>query len=238
MRSPDPSPPEAATPKVAFEGACVTIEDRAILLSTTLTLAERRVAIIGANGSGKSTFARLVNGLIAPTAGRVTVDGLDTVADAAKVRRTVGFVFQNPDNQIVFPMVSEDVAFGLKNVGLAKAEIPARIAAELGRFGIAHLAERASHSLSGGEKQMVALCSVLVMRPRLIVFDEPTTLLDLNNRNRLRAAIAALPQSAIVVTHDLDLIGEFDRVLVIEDGRVAADDAPAAAVPWYVGRAS
>lgn len=228
--------PAAVT--VAFEGVRVTLDGRDILKGATLTVRERRVGIIGANGSGKSTFARLINGLIAPSAGTVSVDGLDTVKDAVAVRRTVGFVFQNPDNQIVFPIVSEDVAFGLKNQRLPKAEIAQRLAAEFGRFGIAGLAERAAHSLSGGEKQLVALAAVLVMRPRLIVFDEPTTLLDLKNRNRLAAAIDALDQSAIVVTHDLGLLRTFDRVLVIEDGRVVADDAPAAAIPWYVERAS
>jgi biotin transport system ATP-binding protein len=223
---------------VAFQGASVTIDGRDILKAATLAIKERRVGIIGANGSGKSTFARLINGLIAPSTGTVSVDGLDTVKDAAKVRRAVGFVFQNPDNQIVFPIVSEDVAFGLKNQRLPKAEIAQRLDAEFARFGIAHLAERAAHSLSGGEKQLVALAAVLVMRPKLIVFDEPTTLLDLKNRNRLAAAIAALGQSAIVVTHDLELIRNFDRVLVIEEGQVVADDTPAAAIAWYVGRAS
>jgi biotin transport system ATP-binding protein len=130
------------------------------------------------------------------------------------------------------------MAFGLKNCGLPKAEIPARVAAELSRLGIGHLAERASHSLSGGEKQLAALAAVLVMRPRLVVFDEPTTLLDLRNRNRIRAVIDALAESALVVTHDLDLVQSFERVLVIEDGRIAADDAPAAAIAWYRERAA
>jgi biotin transport system ATP-binding protein len=228
--------PDAVT--VAFQGAGVTIDGRDILKAATLTIKERRVGIIGANGSGKSTFARLINGLVAPSAGTVTVDGLDTVKDAAKVRRAVGFVFQNPDNQIVFPIVSEDLAFGLKNQRLPKAEIAQRLDAEFARFGIAGLAERTAHSLSGGEKQLVALAAVLAMRPRLVVFDEPTTLLDLRNRNRLAATIAALDQSAIVVTHDLELIRNFDRVLVIEDGQVVADDTPTAAISWYVGRAS
>ena len=185
---------------IDFRDVSIRRGERLAIDGVSLTITERRVGIIGANGSGKSTFARLVNGLVAPSAGTVAVDGLDTVKDAAKVRRAVGFVFQNPDNQIVFPIVSEDVAFGLKNQRLPKAEIALRLAAEFARFGIAHLAERASHSLSGGEKQLVALAAVLVMRPQLVVFDEPTTLLDLRNRNRLAAAIAALPQPAIVVS--------------------------------------
>ncbi|BBF92086.1 ABC transporter ATP-binding protein [Blastochloris tepida] len=237
MRHPDP-PASAAAVTVELDRASVEIDGRTIIAPTTLTLTERRIGIIGANGSGKSTFARLLNGLIVPSSGTVRVGGLDTAKEAARVRRMVGFVFQNPDNQIVFPIVAEDMAFGLKNSGLPKAEIPARVAAELSRLGIGHLAERASHSLSGGEKQLAALAAVLVMRPRLVVFDEPTTLLDLRNRNRIRAVIDALAESALVVTHDLDLVQSFERVLVIEDGRIAADDAPAAAIAWYRERAA
>ena len=163
--------------------------------------------MVGLNGSGKSTFARLLNGLIAPSAG--TVHGRrprHAETDAALVRRAVGFVFQNPDNQIVFPIVSEDLAFGLKNCGVPRAERPARVAAQLDRLGIAHLLERPSYSLSGGEKQLVALAAVLVMQPRLVVFDEPTTLLDLKNRNRIAETIAGLSEAVVMVTHDLDLL--------------------------------
>ncbi|WP_210247367.1 energy-coupling factor ABC transporter ATP-binding protein [Blastochloris sulfoviridis] len=223
---------------VELDRAGVVIDGRTIIAPTTLTLKERRIGVIGANGSGKSTFARLLNGLVVPTTGAVRIDGLDTAREAAKIRRSVGFVFQNPDNQIVFPIIAEDMAFGLKNSGLAKVEIPTRVTAELARLGIAHLVERASHSLSGGEKQLAALAAVLVMRPKLVVFDEPTTLLDLKNRNRIRAVIDALAASALVVTHDLDLVERFDRVLVIEDGRIAADDTPRAAIAWYRERAA
>ena len=241
---PDPLPldpaatraPRAAVP-VALDGASVVLDGRTVLQPTTLKLAEPRIGVVGLNGSGKSTFARLLNGLLVPSAGTVTVDGHDTRTEAALVRRAIGFVFQNPDNQIVFPIVSEDLAFGLKNCGVPRAERPARVAAQLDRLGIAHLLERPSYSLSGGEKQLVALAAVLVMQPRLVVFDEPTTLLDLKNRNRIAATIAALDEAVVLVTHDLDLLSEFDRVLVVEDGRIAADDAPSAAIRWYVGRA-
>src|SRR5207248_1070098 len=149
-----------------------------------------------------------------------------------------GFVFQNPDNQIVFPLVADDLAFGLKNVGIPRAEIPCRVGEMLARFDIAALEQRASHSLSGGEKQLVALAAVMVMRPSLVVFDEPTTLLDLRNRNRIRSAIAAMPEPAVVVTHDLDLISDFDRVLVIDEGRIRLDDVPEVALRWYLDHLS
>jgi biotin transport system ATP-binding protein len=136
------------------------------------------------------------------------------------------------------PIVDEDLAFGLKNLGLPARELPARVAAMLERLGIGHLAERASHSLSGGEKQLVALAAVLVMRPALVVLDEPTTLLDLRNRNRLRRIIASLDEPVVMVTHDLDLLPDFERVLVIDEGRVAADGSPAEAARWYVGHLS
>jgi biotin transport system ATP-binding protein len=218
---------------IQLEEVGVTLGGKSVLAGLNVTLAERRIAIVGPNGSGKSTLSRLLNGLVLPDHGRVLVDGLDTRKSARDVRRRVGFVFQNPDNQIVFPIVAEDMAFGLKNIGIPKAEIPGRVAEALRAFGISHLADRPSHALSGGEKQLVALASVMVMQPEIVVFDEPTTLLDLRNRNRIRDAIAAMRQAAIVVTHDLDLVTGFDRVLVIDGGGIAADDAPGAAIRWY-----
>lgn len=216
-----------------LENVSVVRDGSRILDGIDLSLCERRVAILGPNGSGKSTLVKLLNGLVVPTAGRVTVDGLDTARDAAAVRGRVGFVFQNPENQIVFPIVSEDLAFGLKPLKLPKDEVRRRVADALARLDIGHLAERQAHTLSGGEKQLVALAAVMVMRPSLVVFDEPTTLLDLRNRNRIRAAIAALPESAVVVTHDLEFAGDCERAIVVDAGRVVRDGRPAAVVDWY-----
>ncbi|QET70931.1 energy-coupling factor ABC transporter ATP-binding protein [Bordetella bronchiseptica] len=218
---------------IEFDQAVVATPQAQVLHGVSLRLSERRVGVIGPNGAGKSTLARLVNGLALPSSGRVLVDGLDTRNQVKDVRRRVGFVFQNPENQIVFPIVREDLAFGLKKQGLAPAERDARIAAALEWLGVGHLAERTSHTLSGGERQLVAMASVLVMAPQLVVFDEPTTQLDLRNRNRVAEAIAALPQQAIVVSHDLDLLAGYDRVLAVVDGRIAADGEPAAVLGWY-----
>lgn len=218
---------------IEFDQAVVATPQAQVLYGVSLSLSERRVGVIGPNGAGKSTLARLVNGLALPSAGRVLVDGLDTRSQVKDVRRRVGFVFQNPENQIVFPIVREDLAFGLKKQGLAPAERDARIAAALAGLGVGHLAERTSHTLSGGERQLVAMASVLVMAPELVVFDEPTTQLDLRNRNRVAEAIAALPQQAIVVSHDLDLLAGYDRVLAVVDGRIAADGEPASVLRWY-----
>lgn len=218
---------------IEFDQAVVSTPQAQVLNGVSLTLAERRIGIVGPNGAGKSTLARLINGLVLPSAGSVRVDGLDTRRDLKAVRRQVGFVFQNPENQIVFPIVREDLAFGLKHLAPDRQQREARIDAQLGHLGVSHLADRTSHTLSGGERQLVALAAVLVMEPALIVFDEPTTQLDLRNRNRVRDAIAGLPHDAIVVSHDLELLEDFDRVVVVRDGNIAADDRPAAALRWY-----
>jgi biotin transport system ATP-binding protein len=212
--------------------------ERVVLHDLNLELNERRIAVVGSNGCGKSTFARLLNGLQIPTRGDVLVDGLNTRIDGKKVRRKVGFVFQNPDNQIVFPVVEEDLAFGLKNLNVPKDEIGRRTEEALRRYDLFHLREHPAHLLSGGQKQLLALAGVLVMAPDYIVFDEPTTLLDLRNKRRIAEAIEGLEQPVIVVSHDLPFLEAFDRVLVFEGGRVVVDDRPAVALPRYVGMMS
>ncbi|WP_299956395.1 energy-coupling factor ABC transporter ATP-binding protein [uncultured Modestobacter sp.] len=207
--------------------------ERVVLEGIDLTLTEQRVGVIGANGSGKSTFARLLNGLVVPTEGRVLVDGLDTGTQVRAVRRRVGFVFQDPDAQIVHPTVAEDVAYGLENQGVPADERTVRVAEVLARYGLAGHADHPAHLLSGGQKQLLAIAGVLVMRPARIVFDEPTTLLDLVNARRIAELIAGVDQQVVVVTHQLDLLDGFDRVLVVDGGRVVCDDVPPAAVAAY-----
>ena len=205
-----------------------------VLKDVNLGIGEHRVGIIGANGSGKSTFARLLNGLLIPDEGTVTVDCIDTRQDVKAVRRRVGFVFQNPDNQIVFPIVEEDVAFGLKNLKLPKDEIARRVDAVLERYRLDHLRDHATHLLSGGEKQMLAISAVLVMEPRYVVLDEPMTLLDLRNKKLVTEIIREIEQPVVLVTHDLDHIRDFDRVIVFDEGGVTADGLPDAAIRKYV----
>ena len=207
--------------------------DRVVLAGIDLTLTETRVGGIGANGSGKSTFARLLNGLVVPSAGQVLVDGLDTRTQVRAVRRRVGFVFQDPDAQIVHPTVAEDVAYGLENQGVPPEERAVRVAEVLARHGLAGHADHPAHLLSGGQKQLLAIAGVLVMQPARIVFDEPTTLLDLVNARRIAELIAGLEQAVVVVTHQLDLLDGFDRVLVVDRGRVVEDADPRAAVAAY-----
>lgn len=219
---------------IALEGVSHRFGDREVLRDLDLTLSERRIAVIGANGSGKSTFARLLNGLQIPTAGTVTVDGLDTRKQGRAVRKLVGFVFQDPDVQIVMPTVAEDLAFGLKHHGVAKSDIPDRVTETLAEYGLAEFRDHPAHLLSGGQKQLLAIAAVLSVRPRYVVFDEPTTLLDLRNKRRISHLLQELPQQLIVISHDLDLLADFDRVLVFDEGRLIADGAPAEGIARYV----
>lgn len=207
---------------------------RTILEPLTLDLAERRIALIGANGSGKSTLLRLLNGLVVPTAGRVEVDGLDTVRDGVKVRRHVGFVFTDPLSQLVLATPADDIELSLRKRIRDRGQRRGEALRLLAGAGLADLADQSVYDLSGGERQLVALTSVLATEPSVVIADEPTTLLDLRNRNRVRAALAALDQQLILATHDLDLAADAQRVLVVEAGRVVADGPPAEAIAAYL----
>ena len=221
--------------RIDVEGVSHRFGERAVLCDVDLVLTEHRVGVVGSNGSGKSTLARLLNGLVLPDRGRVLVDGLDTRRQGAAVRRRVGFVFTDPDAQIVMPTVAEDVAFSLRRSGLDAAGVRRRVNAQLDRFGLAGHAEHPAHLLSGGQKQLLALASVLVTAPDVVVCDEPTTLLDERNARRVLELLAGLPQRVVLVTHQLDQLAGFDRVLVMDGGRVVADGDPATAVSAYRG---
>jgi biotin transport system ATP-binding protein len=227
--------------EVRLDGATVTVpvdgsadrRTRTILGPVDLVLTERRVSVVGANGSGKSTLLRLLNGLVSPTSGAVTVDGHDTVRHGARVRRRVAFAFTDPISQLVMPTGREDVELSLRRVHRSRSERRQAAEAVLARFGLEELADRSVYELSGGERQLMALAVVLATEPRLLVLDEPTTLLDLRNTVALRRLVATLPQSVVTATHDLDLALEADRTLVIEGGAVVFDGAPGAAVEHY-----
>lgn len=221
--------------EIAFRNVQHRFGERTVLAGIDLTLTEHRVGIVGANGSGKSTMARMINGLVSPTSGTVTVDGLDTTAKGRDVRRKVGFVFTDPDNQIVMPTVAEDVGFSLRRSGLTKEQLADRVAQTLSRFGLAGHADHPTHLLSGGQKQLLALAAVLVTRPQVIVADEPTTLLDLRNARMVSDLLYGMPEQLVLVTHHLHLLDGFDRVVVIDAGRVVADGPPADALPAYTG---
>jgi biotin transport system ATP-binding protein len=220
--------------ELVFEGVGVDIAGVSILSDVTVTLAQQRIAVIGSNGSGKSTFARLLGALTAPTQGRVSIHGHDLVAERKQVLRTVGSVFSNPDAQIIMPTVAEDVAFSLRRRGLGRDEIARRVSATLERYGLAERADAPAHSLSGGQKQLLALSAVLITEPSLIVADEPTALLDGRNSRLISGLLLdELPQQLVLVTHDLELAARCDVALRFEEGRLLEVDDPAPVITRY-----
>ncbi|WP_072687643.1 energy-coupling factor ABC transporter ATP-binding protein [Rhodococcus marinonascens] len=218
---------------IRFRGVRHAYGERPVLEDVDLTLSEHRIGIVGANGGGKSTLARMINGLIVPSAGTVTVDDLDTARRGRQVRKKVGFVFTDPNHQIIMPTVAEDIGFSLRRTSLDKTGRADRVARVLEEFGLADHADHPTHLLSGGQKQLLALAAVIVTEPEVLVADEPTTLLDLRNTRIVAERFEQLPQQMIVVTHQLELLDSFDRVLVVDEGRVAADGAPSASIDFY-----
>lgn len=242
-QSAEPGPPVRS---ISFAEVSVGVIDdtpegnayRAILDDVSIELREPTVAIIGANGSGKSTLLQLFNGLVTANSGRVLVDGFDPAVEPAKVRARVGFVFTDPAAQLVMPTPLEDIELSLRK-RVPKSERRAAAMAVLAELGIADLAERSVYELSGGQRQLVALAAVLAVDPQILVLDEPTTLLDLRNREKLRRVLADLVERrgvrVIFSTHDLEFASFADRALVVEDGRIVHDSSPAEAVEAYRG---
>ncbi|MFT3871908.1 MAG: ABC transporter ATP-binding protein [Nocardioides sp.] len=204
-----------------------------MLAPLTLTLTEHRIGVVGANGSGKSSLARLFNGLTTPTSGQVLVDGLDVARQGSQVRRRVAFCFTDPAAQIVMPTCVEDVELSLRRTERQASQRRDRALAVLDRFGLADHAHASVHTLSGGQRQLLALAGVLAVEPAVLVADEPTTLLDLANTRRVADLLFGLDQQLVLVTHDLELAGRCDRVLVLAEGDLAYDGAADDAVEHY-----
>lgn len=190
------------------------------------------VAVLGHNGSGKSTLAKHFNAILLPTGGKVWVDGIDSAHDEhlLDIRRTVGMVFQNPDNQIVANVVEEDVAFAPENLGVPPAEIRKRVDDALDMVGMSEYVTHAPHLLSGGQKQRVAIAGVIAMRPRCIVLDEPTAMLDPIGREEVLRTIRLLNKNygitVVLITHHMDEAAQADRLVVMRKGKIIADGAP------------
>lgn len=219
----------AVTAQISLRDVSVRLDGHQILTDVSFDISARRIAVVGANGSGKSTCARLLNGLVTAASGSVHVHGIDVAAATAEARKRVGFVFSSPDAQILMPTVAEDVALSLKGSGRDRVEIARRVTETLEAFDLADHADAAAYSLSGGQKQLLALASVLVREPELVVADEPTTLLDRGNTRRIADIfIEELPMQTVIVTHDLDLARRCDVAVLFDGGRVrAVDDADA-----------
>ena len=190
------------------------------------------VAVLGHNGSGKSTLAKHMNAVLLPSGGKVWVDTMDTMDDASllNIRRTVGMVFQNPDNQIVANVVEEDVAFAPENLGVPPAEIRQRVDEALAVVGMSQYATHAPHLLSGGQKQRIAIAGVIAMRPRCIVMDEPTAMLDPVGRREVMKTIHTLNKeqgiTVVLITHHMDEAAQADRLVVMTKGQIIADGTP------------
>ena len=213
------------------------VQTRTILHPLTAALEATVTSIIGSNGSGKSTFLQLTNGLVEASQGAVLVNGLDPREHGARVRRQVGFVFTDPAAQLVMPTVIEDVELSLRRIQVPRRECRARGLAVLEELGIADLADRSVYELSGGQRQLAALASVLAVDPAVLVLDEPTTLLDLRNRELLRVLLARLARDRdlriLVSTHDLEMAADAQETLLFNAGKLVAHGAPAEVIAEY-----
>ena len=211
---------EGAEPVLALKGVDLTIEQGSF------------VVVLGHNGSGKSTLAKTLNGVLLPCGGHVYVEGMDTLDEhlLLAIRRTVGMVFQNPDNQIVANVVEEDVAFAPENLGVSSREIRQRVDDALAAVGMGEFARHAPHLLSGGQTQRIAIAGVLAMEPECIVLDEATAMLDPVGRREVLSAVHRLNRekgiTVVLITHHMNEAEDADRVVVMDDGKVIMDGAP------------
>lgn len=229
-----PAPALPADQGLLLQRASVVLGGARVLHDITLHLTERRIGIIGRNGSGKSTLLRLMAGLVPANSGTVSVDGIDPMADRKALLSRLGILFQNPDHQILFPTVQEELAFGLIQMGQPKAQAMARVQARLATAGRADWAGRSVATLSQGQRQWLCLQAVLLMGPQTILLDEPLAGLDLPTQARLTRSFDALAQRLITITHDPAFVQAADRVIWLERGRIQADGPPAQVLPGFV----
>ncbi len=217
----------APLPVIKLDRACVTLQGRKVLRDITLTLSEPRIGIIGRNGSGKTTLLRLIAGLIAPTTGQVRVGSLNPAQDRKAMLGQLGILFQNPDHQILFPTVREELGFGLRQMGLSASEADARVLQMLAAEGRSAWADAPCHHLSQGQRHYLCLMAVVLMGPQTLLLDEPLAGLDLPTQARLSRRFACLPQRLITISHDPASVRDCDRVIWLEGGAIRADGAPA-----------
>ena len=233
-----PAPSRLAAPQprrgIRLENAGLGIGGKVLLDGLTAELTQSRIAIIGRNGSGKSTLLRLVAGPIAPTEGTVTVNGLDPFAERRAMLSEVGLMFQNPDHQILFPTVAQELSFGLRQQGRSENEAAALVVDLLAAEGRSDWLNHPTHLLSQGQRQYLCLMAILLMRPSSVLLDEPFAGLDLPTRIRLERRLDRLTQQVLLVTHDPRDARSCDRVLWIERGRIVADDTPDRVLDDYV----
>jgi len=206
---------------------------RPVLSGVTLHSSARRIGVVGRNGSGKSTLARLLAGLLAPTSGQVRVGGHDLCRDRRAALRTVGILFQNPEHQIIFPRVAEEIAFGLRQQGLDKAQAAARVEAVLRSFDKPHWRDAPVSALSQGQKHLVCMMAVLAMRPRLLILDEPYAGLDIPTRRQLGRYLHRAETRLLHISHEPGDLEGCDELFWLDRGRIVAQGAPAAVLPDF-----
>ena len=220
-------------PGLFLSSASVSLGGVPVLHDLTCDLTEQRIGILGRNGSGKSTLLRLLAGLVRPDRGSVRLGQIDPHADRKAALAGIGILFQNPDHQILFPTVEEELAFGLTQQGQSQAEALATAQRALGAEGRAHWAKAPVTSLSQGQRHWLCLMSILLMGPGTILLDEPLAGLDLPTQARLARRFAALPQRLVTITHDPATLTGADRVLWLEAGRIVADGPPGQVIPAF-----
>ncbi|HEX5700606.1 MAG TPA: ATP-binding cassette domain-containing protein [Rubrobacter sp.] len=229
------NPGEGTRPGGSFAVSCERVSfsypasARPALLGVSLDLRRGEyVGVVGPNGGGKSTLVRLLNGLLKPESGRVLVSGRDPATEPFEVRKHLGVLFQNPENGLVAPFVEDDVAFGLENRGVPREEMRDRVARAVRAVGLEGFQRREPHTLSGGEKQRVALAGLLAVEPEILVLDEPTSMLDAAGRREVLDYLQDLRSEKTVlhVTHHLEELTDADRILVLNGGEIVADETP------------
>ncbi|MDA8779567.1 energy-coupling factor ABC transporter ATP-binding protein [Amylibacter sp.] len=198
-------------------------ETHRVIDQITLNVSEQRIGIVGANGSGKSTLARLISGLIAPISGSIRINDIDIYKDRKAALKTVGIIFQNPDHQIIFPTCVEEISFGLMQQGMTRIEAEERSNEILLKFNRLKWSDQLAHNLSQGQRHFLCLIAVLAMNPDVIILDEPYAGLDLPTSLQLRHELNKLGQQIVMITHNKDILVNFDRILWIDNGKIIKD---------------
>lgn len=210
------------------------INDTAILKSVSFQSVAKRIAILGRNGSGKSTLSRLICGLDRPNQGVIRVNDIDVYKDRRAALNTVGMIFQNPDHQIIFPTVIEEMVFGLTQMGVDKPAADQRAMSYLSKFGKSNWRDRAISTLSQGQKKLLCLMAILAMEPKVIILDEPLAALDIPTQRQLTTILQSLSQTLIYITHDTAPIQNYDVAIWLEQGQVVETGSPATVVPRFI----
>lgn len=218
---------------IRLDAVDLSIDDRDILRGVSVCTDARRVAVLGRNGSGKSTLARIMAGLQKPSGGTVRIANVDVARDRRGALGAVGILFQNPDHQIIFPTVEEELSFGLTQMGIDKNEVKARVAQVLEQFGKSAWREAAIHLLSQGQRQLVCLMAILAMNPKVIILDEPFAGLDIPTGMHLARVLDGMDVALVHITHDPRMIAEYERAVWIEDGMVEMQGAAKDVAPQF-----